>query len=180
MKNIKNFRNILKLLILFFLIIFLIVSEVKDDNLIKTEAIVLNKSFTINAMIEEDFEVTKNDLYVAKATFTGNLTGYAADCPMCRGTLACKSSYDVYKNNVVTYPDTQYGNVMIVASSKALQCGSIIRFKSTRVSSDEVYAIVLDRGVLGYNIDLLVSTENYASKYIGRSQIQYDVVRFGW
>ena len=76
----------------------------------------------------------------------GDLTGYSADCPACNGTLSCKRSYNVYKNNVVTYPDTEYGNVRIVAAhQKNLKCGSIIKFNLSTISNEPIYAIVLDR-----------------------------------
>ena len=126
-------------------------------------------------VIEEPVKQEEKVLY----TLNGSLTGYAADCPMCNGTLACKRDYKVYKNGVVNYNDGTYGNVRIVASSKKLPCGSIIEFDSNVVNGT-VYAIVLDRGVLGNNIDLLVETESYASKYIGRSNISYKVLREGW
>ncbi len=112
--------------------------------------------------------------------YSGDLTGYAADCPACNGTLACKPKYNVYKNGVLTYPDESYGNVRIVASSKNLKCGSIIRFSSKAISNEPVTAIVLDRGVLGTDIDLLTPTEAYAYKYVGRRKITYEVLRYGW
>ena len=74
----------------------------------------------------------------------------------------------------------EYGTVNIVASSKNLPCGSIVRFSSNKVGEGESFAIVLDRGVRGYSLDLLTPSEEYASKYIGRSQITYDVLRSGW
>lgn len=112
--------------------------------------------------------------------YRGDLTGYVAHCPACYGTLACKSSYDVYKNGVVTYPDSTYGNVRIVASSKNLKCGSIIKFNLSTISSEPIYAIVLDRGVLGTDIDLLVATEDEAIKKVGRRSTTYEVLRVGW
>ena len=41
-------------------------------------------------------------------------------------------------------------------------------------------AIVLDRGVLGTDIDLLSPSEDYARQYVGRHKITYDVLRNGW
>ena len=111
---------------------------------------------------------------------SGSLTGYGADCPKCGGTLACKSSYKVKNNGVVTYPDKTYGNVRIVASSKNLKCGSIVKFNLPKISSEPVYAIVLDRGVLGNNLDLLMASEAEANKKIGRNNITYEVIRVGW
>ena len=123
-----------------------------------------------------DFEEPLNeDELIDKTLYslTGFLTGYAADCPMCNGTLACLRNYNVYKNGIVNYNDKTFGNVRIVASSKNLSCGSIVEFDNTK-------AIVLDRGVLGNNLDLLVESESYASKYVGRKKITYDVLREGW
>lgn len=124
--------------------------------------------------------VVDNTNVLGASKYTGDLTGYVAHCPACYGTLACKSSYDVYKNGVVTYPDSTYGNVRIVASSKNLKCGSIIKFNLSTISSEPIYAIVLDRGVLGTDIDLLVSTEDEAIKKVGRRTTTYEVLRNGW
>ena len=110
----------------------------------------------------------------------GQLTGYGADCPLCNGTLACKSSYNVFQNGVVTYPDPTFGDVRIVASSKNLACGSIISFNLSTISSSKVYAIVLDRGVLGNDIDLLMTSEKEASQVVGRRNFTYEVLRYGW
>lgn len=131
---------------------------------------------TIAMKLEEDI---KNDIYSAKDTYTGNLTGYAADCPLCNGTLSCKPSYNV-KDGTDTYDDSIYGKVRIVASSKNLPCGTIVRFKVDSLLEEPIVAIVLDRGVLGNNLDLLTPTEEYARKYVGRKYITYDVLRQGW
>ena len=139
----------------------------------------VNNTINLSTMALKVIEVNKANKYLPKDTFTGDLTGYAYNCPLCGGTLGCMPSYNI-KDGTVTYPDTTYGTVRIVASSKNLPCGSIIRFNSNRVSDSEVYAIVLDRGVGGNAIDLLVPDEAYASKYIGRSSITYDVLRSGW
>lgn len=129
---------------------------------------------------EENKTQTNNKTQSSLKKLSGDLTGYATDCPLCNGTLACKSSYKVYKNNVVTYPDSTYGNVRIVASSKNLTCGSIIKFEAKSISSEPIIAIVLDRGVLGNNIDLLMPTEDAARKQVGRKKITYEVLRNGW
>lgn len=123
---------------------------------------------------------TNNSNVLGANKYRGDLTGYVAHCPACYGTLACKPKYDVYKNGVVTYPDTEYGNVRIVASSKNLKCGSIVKFNLKTISSEPIYAIVLDRGVLGTDLDLLVATEDEAIKKVGRRVTTYEVLRFGW
>ena len=132
---------------------------------------------TLMAMkVEEDIQ---NDIYSAKETYFGDLTGYGANCPLCGGTLACMPSLDVLHGNV-TYNDETYGTVRIVASSRNLPCGTIIRFDSKRISDEPTIAIVLDRGVLGTNLDLLTESEAYASEYVGRIKLSYDVLRKGW
>lgn len=128
----------------------------------------------------EDVPDNGNNNVLGANQYNGDLTGYVAHCPDCYGTLACKTDYNVYKNGVVTYPDSTYGNVRIVASSKNLKCGSIIRFSVSSLSSEPIYAIVLDRGVLGTDIDLLVATEDEAIVNVGRKKITYDVLRAGW
>ncbi len=139
----------------------------------------VNKTINLSTMALKVIEVTQADKFFAKDTFTGDLTGYAYNCPLCGGTLGCMPSYNV-KNGTLTYPDPEYGTVRIVASSKNLPCGSIVRFNSDRVAEGETFAIVLDRGVVGNALDLLVPSEEYASDYIGRSSITYDVLRSGW
>ncbi len=108
----------------------------------------------------------------------GSLTGYSADCPLCGGRLACVA-YDVYRNGVVTYPDAAYGNVRIVASSRNLPCGSIVAINSS-LTAEPMVAIVLDRGVGGNNLDLLVASEAEAYNNIGRKSVTYSVLRNGW
>ncbi len=172
-------------------ILLLLTATVSNRKIFRVENFNFNKSLGLTANAEKPLEekpVVKEEVVtevtkpveLKNASYTGDLTGYAADCPLCNGHLACLGSYNVYKNNVVTYNDKTYGKVRIVASSKKLPCGSIIKFDSKRVSSETTYAIVLDRGVLGTSIDLLVPTEAYASRYIGRSSINYDVLRLGW
>lgn len=163
--------------------VFAVLFVQANSNNVKVETIEvesLNETLSFNADLEKEWEDINLDPYATKATYTGDLTGYAADCPKCYGTLGCKPSYKVYKNGVVTYPDATYGNVRIVASSKKLACGSVIRFETSRVSDDVTYAIVLDRGVLNRDIDLLMATEDDARIKIGRSKLTYEVVRFGW
>lgn len=146
-------------------------SKVENEN--------FNRNVDLSTMALKVNEINENDPYATKDTFTGQLTGYAHDCPLCGGTLACAPNYNV-RDRRDYYPDKQYGTVKIVASSKNLPCGTIIRFNKPSLSSDPIYAIVLDRGVPGNNLDLLVSTEEYAIKYIGRSTVTYDVLRTGW
>lgn len=184
--RLKRFLHLCKIFsmgVILLISVWLLTSEIKGEEEIDS------KKYVIGSMIEiEHDDIEEIDEYVSEEpleeepldTYTGNLTGYAADCPACYGTLGCLPSYNVYRNGVLTYQDKEYGSVRIVASSKKIPCGSIIRFVSDRVQEGDTYAIVLDRGVYNYNIDLLVPSEAYAYQYIGRSQIVYDVLRYGW
>ena len=177
MKVLKVIGFYLKLTILVFIIletkstVTVHYKSVENDN--------INKTIDLSTMamkVEEVKEETKMEVI---DTLTGDLTGYAFDCPLCNGTLGCLPTYYI-KDGKTTYFDYEYGTVRIVASSKQTPCGSIIRFNSKRVSDKPVIAIVLDRGVRGNAIDLLTPSEKYASDYIGRSQITYDILRKGW
>ena len=137
-----------------------------------------NKNVNLSTMAMKVEELKENDIYSAKDTYTGDLTGYVFNCPLCNGTLGCMQSYDI-TDGKTTYPDATYGNVRIVASSKNLPCGSIVRFNVSRLSSEPILAIVLDRGVRGNALDLLSQDVEYALN-LGRVVITYDVLRVGW
>ena len=169
----KAERSDIRLAILFILlVIFIVFYVVKTEE--KKENIVENVSYSVNLMLEDNLEHKEMiEEVVSYETHTGDLTGYSADCPACNGTLACMPKYNVYKNGVTTFSDKEYGNVNIVATSKKVPCGSIIKY-------NDKYAIVLDRGVLGYDVDLLVESEAYAIQHVGRSEITYEIIRSGW
>lgn len=138
----------------------------------------LNKTLDLTAMVLKMNEINMADKYYPLDTFTGDLTGYSADCPLCTGYLACNGAY--VANGTTSYNDSEYGDVVILASSKNLPCGSIVTFDASYVSDKKVTGIVLDRGVLGNDLDLLVSSSDVAIKKIGRHKLTYDVLRFGW
>ena len=158
---------------------FIVAKSSSDIKIATVENNNVNKTVNLTTMAMKIIEVEDTIKYTPVATYTGDLTGYAYNCPLCNGTLGCMPKYNI-KDGTTTYKDYEYGEVKIVASSKNIACGSIIRFKSNRVGEGEQFAIVLDRGVGGYALDLLTPSEEYASKYIGRIKITYDVLRSGW
>ena len=158
---------------------FIVAKSSSDIKIATVENNNVNKTVNLTTMAMKIIEVEDTIKYTPVATYTGDLTGYAYNCPLCNGTLGCMPKYNI-KDGTTTYKDYEYGEVKIVASSKNIACGSIIRFKSDRVGEGEQFAIVLDRGVGGYALDLLTPSEDYASKYIGRSKITYEVLRSGW
>ncbi len=171
--------KVIKILLLMGFVILGITSTI-NDNYVYGEKIYLSEIIGVEATATKNKEEKPKPVdpnVLGANQYKGDLTGYAADCPACNGTLACKPSYKVYKNGVTTYNDREYGNVRIVASSLRIKCGSIVKFK---YRGKDTYAIVLDRGVLDYDLDLLVETEAYAYKNVGRRNITYTVLRNGW
>ena len=139
----------------------------------------LNLFTDLSMMALKVEENIKNDIYSAKETYEGDLTGYGADCPLCGGHLACMPSLDVLNGNI-HYEDETYGSVRIVASSRNLPCGTIVKFNAPKIDENGVTAIVLDRGVIGTALDLLVENNQAAYTSVGRMRISYDVLRKGW
>ena len=150
-----------------------------NNNLVKVSNSNMNLTLDLSSMAKKIEENIKNDLYSAKDSYTGYLTGYAADCPLCTGRLACMPDLDVLNGNV-TYVDDTYGKLNIVASSTSISCGTIVRINDYKNTDEPFYAIVLDRGVGRNNLDLLTESEEYAYKYVGRSIVNYDILREGW
>ena len=174
----KKVLNIIK-----FVFVFLIVFSCTQISISSKEAKTtnnnLNKTLDLHAMAIKYEEIVKYDLYTPIDIYNGDLTGYAANCPLCNGHLGCNGQNVL--DGTTTYNDKDYGNVRIVASSRNLSCGSIIEFDGSVINIEgKVTAIVLDRGVLGTDLDLLVESEQYASDYIGRHLISYNVLRRGY
>jgi len=142
---------------------------------VKTRNNNLNKTLDLTAMALKIDEINHNDLYYPLDTYNGVLTGYAANCPLCGGTLGCTGQNVL--DGTTTYQDKDYGTVKIVASSTSLPCGSIVNFS---LNDENITAIVLDRGVTGTALDLLVESENYAITNVGRKNISYQILRFGY
>lgn len=138
----------------------------------------LNKTIDLNTMAIKIEEIKRNDLYTPIDSYTGDITGYAANCPLCGGTLGCTGQNVL--DGTTTYNDKEYGEVRIVASSLRMPCGSIVEFKLARISDKPITAIVLDRGVTGTSLDLLVENEFYAINNVGRVNITYNVLRYGY
>ncbi len=175
--KIRTFFIPLQIVLLVLIVLLANINPTKITKSVSNDA--SNRVINLTTMALKLEEDIKNDLYRARDTYTGDITGYGADCPLCGGTLACRPSYFV-KDGTTTYPDLDYGTVRIVASSQNLPCGSIVRFQLDRVSSEPIIAIVLDRGVLGNDLDLLMESEDYANQHAGRTTTSYDVLRTGW
>ena len=170
-------RNVLKTAkILIILIVIAVCGQTGIiEQEVKTRNNNLNKTLDLTAMALKIDEINHNDLYYPLDTYNGVLTGYAANCPLCGGTLGCTGQNVL--DGTTTYQDKDYGTVKIVASSKSLPCGSIVNFS---LNNENITAIVLDRGVTGTALDLLVESEAYALSNGGRKNISYQILRFGY
>ena len=150
------------------IIIVLLASSVstgKKETKIDNESI--NKNIDLIAKAKKEEEFIQNDIYTPIDYFNGFLTGYAANCPN-------------VLDGTIYYNDADYGEVRIVASSSNLKCGSIVQFNLDTVSNKPITAIVLDRGVTGTNLDLLMESEDAAIRYVGGRLISYSVLRNGY
>ncbi len=176
----KIIKNIYKLLCV--IILFAIILTFQNSSITKVYASSntnLNKNVNLNAMAKVIENFRLSDISQPLDTYYGKLTGYVANCPLCSGRLGCTGQNVL--DGTTTYYDNQYGTVNIVASSLSMPCGSIVRFKNDTISTTgEITAIVLDRGVTGTALDLLVDSEETALTKIGSRKINYDILRFGW
>lgn len=104
---------------------------------------------------------------------TYKITHYGPDCRGCSGITA--SGYNV--KNTIWYNDPQYGTIRVVATSKAIPLYSVIKIHN--YNGGDLIAIVLDRGVSGNVIDLLVSSESEATQLGIRKNLTIEILRKG-
>ena len=122
-------------------------------------------------------EAVDNSKYY-ETSFKGKLTHYGPDCALCGGHLGCNGQ-DARNGNIY-YNDKEYGTVRIVAASKILPCGSIIRINVDKYDPNGMYAIVLDRGVSPGIIDLLKTSQKASSPVRTVNNVVFDIVRYGY
>lgn len=157
-----------------------------NDTTFKESSLSVAMNDNLDKMVDKQvMQTSQDELFKAGVnnpiyTFMGELTGYAGDCALCTGYLACPPRTNVLKKGIY-YNDKTYGTVRIVASSRNYPCGTILRFNVKKLSDEPILAIVLDRGVGGNVIDLLTESEDYAIKHVGRvRKLQFEVLRQGW
>lgn len=173
----NHVRKIYKVFCIFILVATILCFKNSSVTVITQAANVnLNKSINLNAMSKVIKNFSLNDINTPLDTYNGKLTAYLANCPECSGRLGCNGQNVL--NGTTTFYDSMYGTVNIVASSSNLACGSIVRFKSYN-SDNYITAIVLDRGVTGTTLDLLVNDMSVA-RQVGARSITYDILRFGY
>lgn len=108
-----------------------------------------------------------------KEGFNAFITHYGPDCKGCSGTTA--SGYNV--KNTIYYSDKEYGQVRVVATSKNIPLYTVIRISNYKKGS--ITAIVLDRGVSGNKIDVLVESERAATQLGIQKNAKVEILRWG-
>ncbi len=164
------------------------INNVTEKELEKTDFKVTNDQVEpASTVVQESTQPLEDkqidNVYVG-LTFTGSLTAYGKDCcgsdPARQGITS--SGYDLKES--LTYNDSTYGKVRIIASDKNFKLYSIIKINDP---IDGIYnAIVLDRAgsVIGLNktkkFDLAVESEQYASSNYGvHRNVIFEVLRVG-
>ncbi len=109
---------------------------------------------------------------------TGTMSSYGPDCVGCNGHLA--TGFDATKS--ITYQDSKYGTVRIVAGDKKYPFGTIVHIKG---SGMDFNAIVLDRGGdigIGrrFMFDLLCASEAAASSNGTHYNMTFEIMRYGY
>lgn len=160
------------------------VKEVKEEVKLEEKEVIKDSYFMSNEVID---------------TYVGKLTGYGPDCYGCGNfnTNMVKTASGYHIADIVdgviepafaiTYSDSEYGEVRIVAADKTIPYYSIVRI--TIPSQDPIIAIVLDRGsTVGISecsstrgcltmFDLLFATE---SKAMGMTDnVKFEILRMG-
>lgn len=172
------------------------IEELKEED--KKEIIIEEQKEIVipeEEVVEDKFFMDKEVLN----TYTGILTGYGPDCVGCgnfkTNKVSTASGYHianivdgaVQPAFTVTYEDSEYGEVRIVAGDSTLPFKSIVRI--TIPNQDPIIAVVLDRGsTVGFencrspkgcltNFDLLYPTE---AESLGKTRdVKFEILRIG-
>jgi len=153
-----------------------VVEEVVKEEMI--EDVSLENDIDLDEQIVEEEALPV--VYDVLESHVGAMSGYGPDCRGCSGFLA--SGKYVGDGNV-TYYDSDYGNVRILAGDVSIPFGSIVRVKNSRVP--EFLGIVLDRGgSIGFDkkflFDLLYPSEDIALSDEVSYNTTFEILRFGY
>ena len=137
----------------------------------------INKN-ELNPILYSTFKEAVEHSKYYPTSFIGKLTHYGPDCALCGGKLGCNGQ-DARGGNI-WYEDNEYGKIRIVATSKTLACGSIIKINIDEYDENGMYAIVLDRGVGPGIVDLLKESQITESPVRTVNKVKFDIVRYGY
>lgn len=176
--------------------------EIKNEVIKENKKEENKKNDTIVPSVKEEVIIEKDNFFMDSkvlSTYTGILTGYGPDCVGCgnfnTNKVSTASGYhiaDIVDGAIqpaftVTYDDSEYGEVRVVAGDSTLPFNTIVRI--TIPDEEPIIAIVLDRGsTVGFencrssrgcltNFDLLFASEKDA---IGKTHnVKFEILRMG-
>lgn len=174
---------------------------VEDDSVVTQEDVVVQDTPKVEEHEDVEEETSNNvSLDNVIETYTGILTGYGPDCTGCgnpnTGKVSTASGYHVANFEdgsiapafTITYDDSEYGEVRIVAADSTIPFYSIVRITVPHWE-EPIMAIVLDRGsTVGFEncrsdrgcltqFDLLYPTE---AESLGKTKnVKFELLRSG-
>ncbi len=131
-------------------------------------------------IVEKEVKINDNESFTVLDSYEGVMTAYGADCYGCSGVTAY--GYDIRNNNIY-YEDEKFGNIRIVAADNSVPFGTVVRVSGVKIYEEPFLAIVLDRGyaIKGDIMDLAFGFQDDEDvKKVGRSNVLYEVLRYGW
>lgn len=145
--------------------------------------IVISNSITNEKKVDKPKEISSSNSSTVLETLYGTMSGYGPDCYGCTSNKVA-SGYYVGEGNIY-YNDSTYGKVRIVSGDKKYPFGTIVKISASNVDSNDIIAIVLDRGGdigIGkkFTFDLLFTTEKEASKYSISRNVKFEILRLGY
>ena len=171
-----------------------------EDVVVEDNSSVVQKEAVNQEGVKEEESTNSVSLDNVIETYTGILTGYGPDCVGCgnpsTGKVVTSSGYHVsnFVNGAIepaftiTYNDSEYGEVRIVAADDSIPFYSIVRINVPHWD-EPVIAIVLDRGsTVGFSncrssrgcltqFDLLYPSE---AESLGKTQnVKFELLRSG-
>lgn len=144
----------------------------------------------LNSVVDEVLEIGTG----LPGNYTGDTTGYGADCAGCSGNVSCKTREGTKFNletDGIYYNDIQFGSVRVLAADlRIFGCGTIVEIDN---GTEAPYlGIVMDTGSDMRNnwdkyklvhIDIAFSSETDPEVYSVTSRsnsVKFNVQRWGW
>lgn len=183
-------RNQLCVMLVFIIMFLIIVSGNQKEEVITYNVSSINSIQAVHLVSKYNPEIVET-IYANNISevlqygqtnpviFSGTMTGYGPDCVGCTGRVSCPPRNDVRNGNIY-FNDNDYGTIRIVAADSQIPCGTIVNISGNGLS-ESIIAIVLDRGgaIRGTLMDLLMPSEK-TSNPVGRQNVVYEIVRWGW
>lgn len=183
-------RNQLCIILVLVILFFIVVSGNKKEEVITYNVSSINSIQAVHLVSKYNLEEVET-IYASNISevlkygstnpviFQGTMTGYGPDCEGCTGIVYCPPRNNVTNGNIYFY-DNDYGNVRIVAADHGIPCGTMVKVSGGKLS-EPMMAIVLDRGgvIKGTLMDLLMTSER-DSNPVGRQNVTYEIIRWGW